>query len=316
LSSRVDTRKANSLAVLEEYPTIDASPVIFRQASATLLNLIKNIVTVKGLTISKDSYSYILELAMSSNVIAKQFILSESQQFSLLLDNLPANSSEFVLLNRCTNLEDLFETISTFAPSIPTQRELESKIVAWKLDYRSVAHLNKSLSELICWVGNVSDSDLRTIDIYHNVIGRILQERLNGRIIHNLQEIRMKISEQDRISDLVQMILCPLKQLIPKNDHVAKNIQKTESKTSNDIVGSTKAITYLTEPNTANATKKPKVRKQSVSRVSTQNDFPRDEFQSFYSHPGPWNNFGYGYGPQFSHTPLYPRSELLAIEED
>jgi hypothetical protein len=114
------------------------------------------------------------------------------------------------------------------------------------------------------------------------------------------------------------MILCPLKQLIPKNDHVAKNIQKTESKTSNDIVGSTKAITYLTEPNTANATKKPKVRKQSVSRVSTQNDFPRDEFQSFYSHPGPWNNFGfpYGYGPQFSHTPLYPRSELLAIEED
>jgi hypothetical protein len=223
LSSRVDTRKANSLAVLEEYPTIDASPVIFRQASATLLNLIKNIVTVKGLTISKDSYSYILELAMSSNVIAKQFILSESQQFSLLLDNLPANSSEFVLLNRCTNLEDLFETISTFAPSIPTQRELESKIVAWKLDYRSVAHLNKSLSELICWVGNVSDSDLRTIDIYHNVIGRILQERLNGRIIHNLQEIRMKISEQDRISDLVQMILCPLKQLIPKNDHVAKN---------------------------------------------------------------------------------------------
>ncbi|MFN9981471.1 MAG: hypothetical protein ACK53Y_16220, partial [bacterium] len=92
------------------------------------------------MTITKDSYSYILELAMSSNVIANQFILSESQQFSLLLDNLPANSSEFVLLNRCTNLEDLFETISTFAPSIPTQRELESKIVAWKLDYRSVAH--------------------------------------------------------------------------------------------------------------------------------------------------------------------------------
>jgi hypothetical protein len=314
----VDTRKANSLAVLEEYPNVDASPTIFRQASAAFFNIIKNIVTVKGLTISKDSYSYILELAMSSNVIAKQFILSESQQFSLLLDNLPANSSEFVLLNRCTNLEDLFETISTFAPSIPTQRELESKIVAWKLDYRSVAHLNKSLSELICWVGNVSDSDLRTIDIYHNVIGRILQERLNGRIIHNLQEIRMKISEQDRISDLVQMILCPLKQLIPKNDHVAKNIQKTESKTSNDIVGSTKAITYLPEPNTANATKKPKVRKPSVSRVSMQNNFPEDGFQPFYSHPGPWNNFGfpYGYGPQFSHTPLYPRSELLAIEED
>jgi hypothetical protein len=57
-------------------------------ASSALLNLIKNIVTVKGLTITKDSYSYILELAMSSNVIANQFILSESQQFSLLLDSL------------------------------------------------------------------------------------------------------------------------------------------------------------------------------------------------------------------------------------
>ena len=127
LSSRVDTRKANSLSVLEEYPTVDASPTIYRQASSALLNLIKNIVTVKGLTITKDSYSYILELAMSSNVIANQFILSESQQFSLLLDNLPANSSEFVLLNRCANLEDLFETISTFAPSIPTQRECSAR---------------------------------------------------------------------------------------------------------------------------------------------------------------------------------------------
>ena len=162
-------------------------------------------------------------------------------------------------------MEDLFETISTFAPSIPTQRELESKIVSWKLDSCSVAHLNKSLTDLIAWVEDVSDSDLRTIDIYHNVIGRILQEKLNSRILHNLQEIRMKISEQDRISDLVQMILCPLKQLIPKNDHVTKNVQKTESKTSNDIVGSPKAITYLPEPNTANATKKPKVRKPSVS---------------------------------------------------
>jgi hypothetical protein len=254
LSSRVDTRKANSLSVLEKYPTVDASPTIYRQASSALLNLIKNIVTVKGLTITKDSYSYILEIALSSNVIANQYILSESQQFSLLLDSLPANSSEFAVLNRCANLEDLFETISTFAPSIPTQRELESKIVSWKLDYRSVAHLNKSLTDLIAWVEDVSDSDLRTIDIYHNVIGRILQEKLNSRILHNLQEIRMKISEQDKISDLVQMLLCPLKQLIPKNEHATKNVQKTENvlsnHTSNDIASSPRSIAYLSDPNT------------------------------------------------------------------
>ncbi|MFN9900193.1 MAG: hypothetical protein ACK55Z_15670, partial [bacterium] len=160
LSSRVDTRKANALAILEEYPNVDASPTIFRQASAAYFNMIKNIVTVKGLTISKDSYSYILELAMSSNIIANQFILSESQQFSLLLDSLPVNSSEFAVLNRCSNLEDLFETISTFAPSIPTQRELENKIVSWKLDYRSVEHLNRSLTNLFCWFELVSDSVL------------------------------------------------------------------------------------------------------------------------------------------------------------
>jgi hypothetical protein len=89
--------------------------------------------------------------------------------------------------------------------------------------------LNKSLSDLISWVEDVSDSELRTIDIYHHVIGRILQEKLNSRILHNLQEIRMKITEQDRIADLVQMLLCPLKQLIPKNEHVTKNVQKTEN---------------------------------------------------------------------------------------
>jgi hypothetical protein len=254
MASRVDTRKSNSLAILDEYPTVDASPTIYRQASSALLNLIKNIGTVKGLSITKDSYSYILEIALSSNVIANQYILSESQQFSLLLDSLPANSSEFSVLNRCGNLEDLFETISTFAPSTPTQRELESKIVSWKLDYRSVAHLNKPLSDLISWVEDVSDADLRTIDIYHNVIGRILQEKLNARILHNLQEIRMKISEQDRIADLVQMLLCPLKQLIPKNDHTTKNVQKTEnissSHMSNDTPSSPRSIAYLSDPNT------------------------------------------------------------------
>jgi hypothetical protein len=257
LSSRVDTRKANALAILEEYPNVDASPTIFRQASAAYFNMIKNIVTVKGLTISKDSYSYILELAMNSNIIANQFILSESQQFSLLLDSLPVNSSEFAVLNRCSNLEDLFETISTFAPSIPTQRELENKIVSWKLDYRSVEHLNRSLTNLICWVEEVSDSELSTVDIYHNVIGRILQEKVNARILHNLQEIRMKISEQDRISDLIQMLLCPLKQLIPKTEHTPKSVQKTEnvshstpSSSSNDFPSSPRSIAYLTDPNT------------------------------------------------------------------
>jgi hypothetical protein len=154
-------------------------------------------------------------------------------------------------------LEDLFETISTFAPSIPTQRELENKIVNWKLDYRSVAHLNKSLTDLICWVEDVSDSDLNTVDIYHNVIGRILQEKVNARILHNLQEIRMKISDQDRISDLVQMLLCPLKQLIPKTEHTPKSVQKTEnvshstpSSSPNDYPSSPRSIAYLQDPNT------------------------------------------------------------------
>jgi hypothetical protein len=84
---------------------------------------------VKGLTIAKDLYSFILEVAFASNIVSHQFILSEWQQFSLLLDSLPANSSEYAVLNRCSNLEDLFETISTFAPSILTQGELENKMV-------------------------------------------------------------------------------------------------------------------------------------------------------------------------------------------
>jgi hypothetical protein len=64
----------------------------------------------------------------------------------------------------------------------------------------------------------------------------------------------MKISEQDKISDLVQMLLCPLKQLIPKNEHPTKNVQKTENvssnHTSNDIASSPRSIAYLSDPNT------------------------------------------------------------------
>jgi hypothetical protein len=50
------------------------------------------------------------------------------------------------------------------------------------------------------------------------------------------------------------MLLCPLKQLIPKNDHVTKNVQKTENvstnHTSNDIASSPRSIAYLSDPNT------------------------------------------------------------------
>ncbi len=68
----------------------------------------------------------------------------------------------------------------------------------------------------------------------------------------------MKISEQDKISDLVQMLLCPLKQLIPKNEHTTKTVQKTEnvssnstpSSTSNDFLSSPRSIAYLSDPNT------------------------------------------------------------------
>ena len=44
----------------------------------------------------------------------------------------------------------------------------------------------------------------------------------------------------------------------------------------------------------------------------------RDGFQPFYSHPGPWNNFGfpYGYGPQFPHPSLYPHSNLMVMKKD
>ena len=42
------------------------------------------------------------------------------------------------------------------------------------------------------------------------------------------------------------------------------------------------------------------------------------QFQSFYSYPGPWNNFGfpYGYGPQFPHPSLYPHSNLMVMKKD
>ncbi len=61
LSSRVDNRKANSLAVLEEYPNVDASPTIFRQASAAFFNIIKNIVTVCSATASVSYPAFIEE---------------------------------------------------------------------------------------------------------------------------------------------------------------------------------------------------------------------------------------------------------------
>ena len=42
------------------------------------------------------------------------------------------------------------------------------------------------------------------------------------------------------------------------------------------------------------------------------------QFQSFYSYPGPWNNFGfpYGYGPQFPHPSSYPCPNWMVKKED
>jgi hypothetical protein len=121
---------------------------------------------------------------------------------------------------------------------------------------------------------DVSDSELRTIDIYHHVIRRLLQEKLNPRILHNLQEIRLKITEQDRIADLVQLLLCPLKQHIPKNEQasVQKTEYMTQNNTYNDIVGSPRAIAYMSDPNTLTqiAYYPPGYTPPSVNTVNTQ----------------------------------------------
>jgi hypothetical protein len=313
LASRVDTAKKVPIKILLEYPLEDATPTIYRQAAHALQQLVKNIGTIKGLTIQKDSYCYILEICYSSNVISNQYILSELQQMSLILDCLDTNSSEYGVLSRCVDLQDLFSSISTFAPSILTQRELESQLVNWRLDTRSVQGLNKSLSDLINWTDMASDSSMKTIDVYHHVLGRILQEKLNNHTLHSLQEVRLKLSENDTINDLLQMTLCSLKQLIPKTEGQSiKSIQRSFPNTLTPI----EYYTPEQKPQTVNAIEVPRFQ-GVVSKPPTNVDM-HNGFWPSHSNTGPWNNFWppYGYGLQYQHPQYSPRSNLFAIKED
>jgi hypothetical protein len=218
IAARVDTAKKNSILILETYPEEDAPPSLYRQASAAMASAVKNIAQTKGVSITKDSYSFVLEICLASNIVSSQFVLSEEQQFSLIIDSLPANSSEFRVLVKCTSLTDLFNSVSTLCPSIYTQRELEQKVMNWKLVTTSVPGLTKCLSDLLAWCELAADNEMKTVDIYRSAIGRVMNEKLSPSVLHALQEVRLKLSEQDSVNDLLQMLLCSLKQVVPKND--------------------------------------------------------------------------------------------------
>ena len=102
------------------------------------------------------------------------------------------------------------------------------------------------------------EANLSTKDIFNQVLGRLLQEKLPNRIIHSLQEVRLKLTDRDGMNDMLQLVLANLKQLIQaKPEPQVKSVQNSNTSSIASSVAAPKvenkyprSLSYMSDPNT------------------------------------------------------------------
>jgi hypothetical protein len=132
LTTRAAIEKKDSLMPNFYYPTSDASNEVHIKAIAQMNQRVK--VIEKGTTFAGDPFHFAQCVAVESNIVARDYLLSKKQQMAMILSLLPNSVPEYNVLELNTTLEGLLATISTFSTNIMTMPALEKAINDWMLD--------------------------------------------------------------------------------------------------------------------------------------------------------------------------------------
>ena len=148
------------------------------------------------------------------------------------------------------------------------------------------------------------DANLSTKDIFNQVLGRLLQEKLPNRFIHGLQEVRLKLTDKDSMNDMLQLVLANLNQLIhARPEPQVKSVQNTYTSPVKIENKFPRPLSYMSDPNPLTQidecnSKRPDLIKRKVAKLSANMDgFARDGllyggmYQPWFDPYGPWQGF-------------------------
>jgi hypothetical protein len=206
--------KLNALKVYKMYHTRHASAKDYASALISMTQRLKEVRDTKNMSLEKNSYDYVYECALIASSVTANYMLSMDQHKNLVIDSVPS-SAEKNLIGKCTTLENLLNVISTLAPCLKTRSQIEEQIKQWSLVTLSTETITRSVSRLTDLIEAInSDSPLLYPDLFRAIISRILLEKLPERVSKELVEARHKISQNDDLNTLLQLLLSVLYSLV------------------------------------------------------------------------------------------------------
>ena len=122
----------------------------------------------------------------------------------------PITSPEYAILEKCTNLLEIFDIVSQFASRILTANEIEQQVQHWKLDTSSQMALDSSLSTLISLFSKIlkdENDEYNLVDCFNRVLSRILTEKLPYSVTQYLNECRFKFRSNSSMRDMTELLL-------------------------------------------------------------------------------------------------------------
>ncbi len=213
LSTRAAVEKKDSLLPNIDYPTSDASNDVHIKAIAQMNQRVK--IIEKGTTFGADPFRFAQCVAIESNIVARDYLLSKKQQKAMILSLLPNSVPEYNILELNDTLEGLLATISTFSTSIMTRSALEKAINDWMLDVSSERAMHKSLCQLMDWMNKIRDTynigKPHIPSLMRDVITRVNRQSNIPRVVkEKLQEARLRIRDEDTLNECFQVVFAVL----------------------------------------------------------------------------------------------------------
>jgi hypothetical protein len=213
LSTRAAVEKKDTLLPNFDYPSSPASNDVLIKAIAQMNQRVK--VIEKGTTFAGDPFHFAQCVAVESNVVASDYLLSKKQQMDIILSLLPNSVPEYNVLELNTTLEGLLATISTFSTNIMTMPALEKAINEWMLDVSNEKAMHKSFCQLIDYMNKIRDGynygKPHIPSLMRDVITRINRQSNMPRVVkEKLQEARLRIRDEDTLNECFQVIFAVL----------------------------------------------------------------------------------------------------------
>jgi hypothetical protein len=235
LSTRAAVEKKDSLMPNFDYPTSNASNDVLIKAIGQMNQRVK--VIEKGTTFVGDPFRFAQCVAVESNIVARDYLLSKKQQMDMILSLLPNSVPEYNVLELNTTLEGLLATISTFSTNIMTMPALEKAINDWMLDVSNEKAMHKSFCQLIDYMNKIRDTynfgKPHIPSLMREVITRINRQSNMPRVVkEKLQEARLRIRDEDTLNECFQVIFAVLMISVNMKGGPSAKVKSVKSLTS------------------------------------------------------------------------------------